>query len=205
MTRTHSSLVPLVGLVTMLAVTPALAATGALMHLAKGPALTACDPAPNAPPPQRFLTPGPYFGDWNVTTGDGTTFAVNIHQVLGALQNNVTGVITGPGQSTVKILHGITISIKTDVHLFIMVSGQKGDILLTLAPDGKSFVGAGHLADGTAVTWSGQQAQPAGAGAPPPPTTPPTDTPPPQPGQAPPAQPDQAPAPAAQAPTAPQT
>jgi len=200
MTRTHrSSLIPLVGVVAALAVAPALAAPSALLHLGKAPALTSCDP------PGSFLTPGPYFGDWNVTQGDGTTFSVNIHQVLGQLVNNVTGTITSQPAPNLKILRGTTLNIKTDVHLIISVSGQKGDMLMSLAPDGKSFVGVGHLADGTAVTWMGQQAQPAAAGAPPPPTTPPTDTPPPQPGQAPPSQPDQAPAPTGQAPTAPQT
>jgi hypothetical protein len=186
MTRTHNSFVPLVGLLATLAAMPALAAP---MQLAKAPALTACDP------PGTFQSPGPYFGDWNVTQGDGTTFSVNFHQVLGALINNVTGTITSQPAPNLKILRGVTLAVKGDVHLFIIVSGQKGDLLMSMAPNGQSFVGVGHLADGTPVTWMGQQAPPAGAGAPPP-TTQPTDAPPPQPqpAQAPPAQPDQAPA-----------
>jgi len=132
---------------------------------------------PPAPPAQRVLMPGPFFGDWNVTTGDGETFSVNFHQVFGALRNVVTTKITSSPPPTVKIVRGYTMSIKTYVHLTISVSGQQGDMVLTMAPGGQSFAGVGHLADGTAVTWNGQQAQASAE----PPVTDPTDTPPPQP------------------------
>jgi len=132
---------------------------------------------PPAPPAQRALMPGPFFGGWNITTGDGETFSVNFHQVFGGLQNVVTTKITSSPPPTVKIVRGYTMSIKTYVHLTISVSGQQGDMVLTMAPGGQNFSGVGHLADGTAVSWNGQQAQ-AGAE---PPVAAPTDTPPPQP------------------------
>jgi hypothetical protein len=136
---------------------------------------------PSAPPAQRVLMPGPFFGGWTITTGDGETFSVDFHQVFGGLQNVVTTKITSSPPPTVKIVRGYTMSIKTYVHLTISVSGQQGDMVLTMAPGGQSFAGIGHLADGTAVSWNGQQqAQPADTGAPPP-ATPPADTPPPQP------------------------
>ncbi|HEY1615722.1 MAG TPA: hypothetical protein VGF97_18755 [Rhizomicrobium sp.] len=135
-------------------------------------------PAP--PATQRTLMPGPFFGDWTITAGDGTTFTANIHQVSGALQNHVTVTFTSQPPPNVKVIGGYTMNVKSYVHLTIMAGGQKGDLLLTASPDGQSFAGVGHLADGTSVSWNGQLAQPTDTGAMPP-ATPPADTPPPPP------------------------
>ena len=136
---------------------------------------------PAAPPAQRALMPGPFFGDWTITAGDGTTFSASIHQVSGGLQNRVTVTFTSQPPPNMKVIGGYTMQVKSYVHLTILMGGQKGDLVLTASPDGRSFAGVGHLADGTAVSWSGQQAQPADIGAAPPADTPPGDTPPPQP------------------------
>ena len=56
-----------------------------------------------------------------------------------------------------KIVNG-SVTNKIYLHLTVSMSGQKGDVMLTLAPDGNSFTGAGQLADGTAIAWTGQRA-----------------------------------------------
>lgn len=117
-------------------------------------------------PQQRTLSPGPFNGDWSVTTGDGTIVAINIHQFTGGLRNTVTGTVT---PRALTIVRGFAAN-KTSLHLTISAAGQKGDIVLTLAPNGKSFTGTGQLADGTAITWIGRQASSGLVGAQPPQT-----------------------------------
>jgi len=111
-----------------------------------------CDQDPNTSP-QRTQLPGPFHGDWNVTTGDGTTIAIKFHQLIGGLRNTVAGTVT---PQTLKIVNGHAAN-KTSLHLTVSVSGQKGDVVLNLAPNGRSFTGSGQLADGTAITWIGRQ------------------------------------------------
>ena len=122
-----------------------------------------CDQYPDTSA-QRARLPGPFHGDWNVTTGDGTTIAINFRQLTGGLRNAVTGTVT---PHTLKIVNGYAAN-KTSLHLTVSVSGQKGDVVLTLAPNGKSFTGSGQLADGTAITWIGRQVSSGAIGAAPP-------------------------------------
>ncbi|MFT3789576.1 MAG: hypothetical protein QM741_00555 [Rudaea sp.] len=121
----------------------------------------------NRSPPQRPLPRDPFRGDWNVSADDGTAFAVNFHPAKKDLAKKLLGKLAG-GQKddkiaatvtppVLKIVNGSAVG-KLYLHLSISVSGQQGDIMLTLAPDGRSFTGAGQLADGTELAWTGRQA-----------------------------------------------
>ena len=119
-------------------------------------------PQPAQSPPVRSLSSDSFHGNWSVSASDGTTFAINfrqgksslgkklLHEITGGGQNNITGTAM---PAVLKIVNGSVMN-KIYLHLTVSLSGQKGDVMLTLAPDGNSFTGAGQLADGTAIAWT---------------------------------------------------
>ncbi len=120
-------------------------------------------PAPSVQP--KTGTTGPYFGDWLVTVNDGTQFQLNLAQKTSTVKSVFAGSIqtqNAPG-GTVRG-YPVSKTNKNLVHVTFAMPAAKGELDLNLAPDGQSFFGAGHLADGTPISWKGARVQ---AGTPP--------------------------------------
>ncbi len=115
--------------------------------------------ATNSPATPKPVTPSPFLGTWEVTAGDGTQFALNLREksdgvttaLLGSIhaQSSPAGTLRGTPSKTNQSL----------AHVTFAMSASKGELDLELAPDGQSFSGTGHLADGTAITWKGARVQ----------------------------------------------
>jgi hypothetical protein len=116
--------------------------------------------ATTTPAPPKPVTPSPFLGNWRVTAGDGTQFLLNLREksdgvttaLLGSIhaQSSPAGTLRGNAPSNTN---------QNLVHMTFAMSGSKGELDLTLAPDGQSFSGAGHLADGTSIAWKGARVQ----------------------------------------------
>jgi hypothetical protein len=115
--------------------------------------------ATNSPATPKPVTPSLFLGNWQVTAGDGTQFALNLREktdgvttaLLGSIhaQSSPAGTLRGSPSKTNQSL----------AHVTFAMSASKGELDLELAPDGQSFSGTGHLADGTAITWKGARVQ----------------------------------------------